>query len=302
MEFILVGFQLSKPLECFLFGVLLIVFLLTLPGNLTIIALVCLDQHLQTPMYFFLCNLSLVETLFVLTISPKMLVSLISLDKAISFGGCIAQCYFYFSFGTCENSLIAVMAFDRYVAICYPLRYATIMNKRLCVFLVLGCWVGAFLLLFVPVPFLFHLSFCGSNLIDHFFCDYAPIIKLSCSKNVHFLLICETFFSSVLMLSSLSVNGFSYLYIISTILRMDSTKGQKKTFSTCASHITVASIFYGNAIFMYSIPSKGCSQVQKAVAVFHGTSIPLLNPFIYSLRNEKVKEAFKDCLRNSFPH
>ncbi|KAM6449164.1 olfactory receptor 6J1-like [Liasis olivaceus] len=268
-EFILVGFQLSKHLERFLFGVLLIVFLLTLTGNLTIIALVCNDQRLQTPMYFFLCNFSLVETLFVLTISPKMLVSLISLDKVISFGGCIAQCYFYFSFGTCESSLIAVMAFDRYV----------------------------------PMPFLFHLSFCGSNLIDHFFCDYALIIKLSCSKNVHFLLDFETFLSSVVMLSSLSVNGFSYLYIISTILRMDSTKGRKKAFSTCASHITVASIFYGSSIFMYSIPSKGRSRgVQKAVAVVTAVITPLLNPFIYTLRNEKVKEVFKDCLRNSFPY
>ncbi|XP_007445186.2 olfactory receptor 6M1-like [Python bivittatus] len=297
MEFILVSFQLSKPLECFLFGVLLIVFLLTVTGNLTIIALVCLDQRLQTPMYFFLCNLSVMETLFVFTISPKMLVSLISLNKAISFWGCIAQCYFYFSFGTCGSSLIAVMAFDRYVAICYPLRYATIMNKRLCVFLVLGCWVGAFLLLFVPMSFLFHLSFCGSNLIDSFFCDYALIIKLSCSKNVHFLLDFETFLSSVVMLTSLSVNGFSYLYIISTIVRMDSTKGRKKTFSTCASHITVASIF------MYSIPSKGRSRdVQKAVAVLTAVITPLLNPFIYTLRNENVKEVFKDCLRNSFPY
>ncbi|XP_063158866.1 olfactory receptor 6M1-like [Candoia aspera] len=302
-EFILVGFQLSKSLECFLFGVFLMVFLLTLTGNVTIIALVCVDQRLQTPMYFFLCNFSLVETLFVLTISPKMLVGLISLNKAISFLGCIAQCYFYFSFGACESNLIAVMAFDRYVAICYPLHYAIIMSKRLCIFLVLGCWIGGILLLFIPMPFLFHLSFCGSNLIDHFFCDYAPIIKLSCSKNVHFLLVFETVLSSVVMLSSLSVNGVSYLYIISTILRMRSAKGQKKTFSTCASHITVASIFYGSAIFMYALPSKGRSRgVQKAVAVLTAVITPFLNPFIYTLRNEKVKEVFKDCLRKSFPH
>ncbi|XP_070810180.1 olfactory receptor 6M1-like [Pituophis catenifer annectens] len=302
-EFILVGFQLSKALECFLFWVFLLVFLLTLTGNFAIIALVCMDQRLQTPMYFFLCNLSFLETLFVLTICPKMLVSLISLNKTISFGGCIAQCYFYFSLGTSECILIAVMAFDRYVAICYPLRYAIIMNKRLCVFLTLGCWTGGFLLLLIPVPFLLHLSFCASNLVDHFFCDYAPIIKLSCSKNVNFLLDFETALSLAVMLTSLSINGVSYIYIISTVLQMHSTKGQKKTFSTCASHLTVASIFYGSSIFMYSLPTKGRSRgVQKSMALLTAVITPLLNPFIYTLRNQKVKEVLKDCLKNSFQH
>ncbi|XP_026549105.1 olfactory receptor 6M1-like [Notechis scutatus] len=297
-EFILVSFQLSKTMECFLFWVFLLVFLLTLTGNLAIVALVCVDQRLQTPMYFFLCNLSLLETLFVLTICPKMLVTLISLNKTISFRECIAQCYFYFSLGTCECILIAVMAFDRYAAICYPLRYTIIMNKHFCVFLALGCWTGGFLLLLVPVPFLLHLSFCGSNLIDHFFCDYAPIIKLSCSKSVPFLLNFETAVSLAVMLTTLSINGVSYVYIISAVLRMHSTKGQKKTFSTCASHLTVASIFYGSSIFMYSLPTKGRSQgVQKAAALLTAVITPLLNPFIYTLRNQKVKEVLKDCLK-----
>ncbi|XP_039185941.1 olfactory receptor 6M1-like [Crotalus tigris] len=302
-EFILVGFQLSRILECFLFWMFLLIFLLTLTGNFTIISLVCMDQRLQTPMYFFLCNLSLLETFFVLTICPKMLVSLISSNKAISFGGCIAQCYFYFSLGTCECVLIAVMAFDRYVAICYPLHYVIIMNKHLCVFLVLGCWTGGFLLLLIPLLFLLSLSFCGSNLLDHYFCDYAPIVKLSCSKNVHFLLDFEIAFSLMVLLTSLSVNGVSYLYIISTVLRMHSTKGQKKTFSTCASHITVATIFYGSSIFMYSLPTKGRSQgVQKSIALVTAVITPLLNPFIYILRNQKVKDVLKECLKNSFPY
>ncbi|XP_070584802.1 olfactory receptor 6M1-like [Erythrolamprus reginae] len=302
-EFILVGFQLSKTLEYVLFWVLLLVFLLTLTGNFAIISLVCTDQRLQTPMYFFLCNLSLIETLFVLTIFPKMLVSLISVNKTISFEGCIAQCYFYFSLGTCECVLIAVMAFDRYVAVCYPLHYTIIMGKRLCVFLVLGCWTGGFIFLFVPVPFLLNLSFCASNLIDHFFCDYAPIIKLSCSKSVTFLLGYETVLSLAVMLTSISFNGVSYIYIISTVLRMHSTEGQKKTFSTCASHITVASIFYGSSIFMYSLPSKGrMRDLQKPTALLTAVIIPLLNPFIYTLRNQKVKEVLKDCVKKSFPH
>ncbi|XP_070584801.1 olfactory receptor 6M1-like [Erythrolamprus reginae] len=302
-EFILVGFQLSKTLECFLFWVLLLVFLLTLTGNFAIISLVCIDKRLQTPMYFFLCNLSLMETLFVLTVCPKLLISLFSLNKTISFEGCIAQCYFYFSLGTCECALIAVMAFDRYVAICYPLHYTIIMSKHFCVFLVLGCWTGGFILLSFPVPFLLNLSFCASNLIDHFFCDYAPIIKLSCSKSVTFLLGYETALSLVVMLTSIFFNGVSYVYIISTVLQMHSTKGQKKTFSTCASHITVASIFYGSSIFMYSLPSKGrLRDLQKPTALLTAVITPLLNPFIYTLRNQKVKEALNDCVKKSFPH
>ncbi|XP_053117222.1 olfactory receptor 6M1-like [Hemicordylus capensis] len=297
MEFILLGFQLPRPIEIFLFSVLLLVFLLTLAGNITIIVLVCLNQRLQTPMYFFLCNLSLLEILFILTITPKMLVNLLSTDKTISFSGCIIQCYLYFFLGTTEFILIAVMSFDRYVAICHPLRYTIIMNGHVCISLILGCWVGAFFSTIGPIFLFFRLSFCGSNIIDHFFCDYAPIIKLSCN-DVQLLLTLESILSSVMLIISLSVTADSYLYIIATILRMHSTSGQQKTFSTCASHIMVASIFYGSTIFMYSLPSHGRSQdVQKAVAVLTAVVIPLLNPFIYTLRNEKVQEAFRDSLK-----
>ncbi|XP_070584803.1 olfactory receptor 6M1-like [Erythrolamprus reginae] len=297
-EFILVGFQLPKTLEYLLFCVFLMVFLLTLTGNFAIISLVCMDQRLQTPMYFFLCNLSLLETIFVFTVSPKMLANLISLKKTISFEGCIIQCYFYFSLGICECLLIAVMSFDRYTAVCYPLHYTIIMSKGLCVFLALVCWTGGFILIFVPVPFLLNLSFCASNLIDHFFCDYASIIKLSCSKSVTFLMDYEAALSLVAMLISLSLSGVSYVYIISTVLRMHSTEGQKKTFFTCASHITVASIFYGSSIFMYSLPSKGhLRDLQKPTALLTLVIIPLLNPFIYTLRNQKFKEVLKDSLK-----
>ncbi|XP_062993200.1 olfactory receptor 6M1-like [Elgaria multicarinata webbii] len=295
-EFILLGFQLPRSFKFVLFAVLLAVFLLTLAGNITIITLVCINHSLQTPMYFFLCNLSFLEILFVLSISPKMLVNLVSMNKAISFLGCASQCYFYFFLGTTEFILIAVMSFDRYVAICHPLRYTIIMNGCVCTSLVLGCWIGGFLSTLGPIFLLFRLSFCGSNIIDHFFCDYAPMIKLSCN-DVHFILALESALSSVVLLSSLSITSISYLYIIATILRMHSTKGQQKTFSTCASHIMVASIFYGSAIFMYSLPSKGRSRdAQKAVAVLTAVITPLLNPFIYTLRNEKVKEALKECL------
>ncbi|XP_054850385.1 olfactory receptor 6M1-like [Eublepharis macularius] len=298
-EFILIGFQVPKSVANLLFVVLLAVFLLTLAGNITIITLVCLAQQLQTAMYFFLCNLSLLEILYVLTLTPKMLVNLVSLNKTISFLGCAAQCYFYFFLGTAEFILISVMSFDRYVAICHPLRYAVIVNGHVCTWLVLGCWIGAFLSTIGPIVLLFQLSFCGSNVIDHFFCDYAPLIKLSCN-DVHFILALESILSSVVLLSSLSVTGVSYLYIITTIVRMQTAKSRLKAFSTCASHLTVASIFYGSAIFMYSLPSQGRSRdAQKAVAILTAVVTPLLNPFIYTLRNEKVKEALRDCLKRS---
>ncbi|KAM6449165.1 olfactory receptor 6M1-like [Liasis olivaceus] len=266
-------------------------------GNLMIITLVVMDQRLQTPMYFFLCNLSFLEILFVLTITPKMMMNLVSLNKTISFLACMIQCYSYFFLGTCEIILIAVMAFDRYIAVCHPLRYTIIMNGRVCVNLISGCWIGALINNFGPVILLSQLSFCSSNVIDHFFCDYAPMIKLSCN-DVDTLLALESILSALVLLSSLCVTVVSYLYIIVTVLSMQTSGSRRKTFSTCASHLTVASIFYGSAIFMYSLPSEGRSRdVQKAVAVLTAVVTPLLNPFIYTLRNEKVKEAFQDCLR-----
>ncbi|XP_025028428.1 olfactory receptor 6M1-like [Python bivittatus] len=296
-EFILIGFQLSRSLEIFVFAVLLVIFLLTLAGNFTIILLVGFNQCFHTPMYFFLCNLSLLEVLFVLSITPKMLMNLISRNKAISFQACAAQCYFYFFLGTTEFILIAVMSFDRYVAICHPLRYTIIMNGCLCICLVLFCWIGGLLSTIVSFCLIFQLSFCDSNLIDHFFCDYGPMITLSCN-DVHFLLSLASILSSVVLLSSLSVTAISYLYIIVTILCMNPTKGQKKAYSTCASHIMAASIFYGSAIFMYSLSNEGRSRdVQKAVAILTAVVTPLLNPFIYTLRNEKVKETIKDFLK-----
>uniref|UniRef100_A0A8C6VSN5 Olfactory receptor n=1 Tax=Naja naja TaxID=35670 RepID=A0A8C6VSN5_NAJNA len=291
-EFILIGFQLPRHMELLLFSLLLVVLFFTLAGNIMIITLACMDKRLQTPMYFFLCNLSFLEIFFILTITPKMMTNLVSLNKSVSFLGCISQCYSYFFFGTCEIILIAIMAFDRYIAICQPLHYTIIMNGWVCVKLILVCWVGGFLNNLGPIILLGQLSFCSSNIINHFFCDYAPLIKLSCN-DVDTLLTLESCLSALVLLSSLCVTAVSYLFIIVTVLRI-----RRKTFSTCASHLTVASIFYGSAIFMYSLPSKGRSRdVQKAVAVVTAVITPLLNPFIYTLRNEKVRDAFRDCLQ-----
>ncbi|XP_005313634.2 olfactory receptor 6M1-like [Chrysemys picta bellii] len=296
MEFVLLGFSLSQPMELLVFMLLLAIFALTLMGNMAIITIVYVDLRLHTPMYFFLCNLSLLEILFVLSITPKMLENLLSQAKAISFWGCIIQCYFYFFLGTTDFILIAVMSFDRYVAICHLLHYPVIRSGHVCVFLVMGCWLGGFLSTLCPLVLLCQLPFCGPNVINHFFCDYAPLVRLSC-VNTHFLLMIEYVLSSVVLLTSLTFTAVSYLYIIATVLHIPSATGRQKAFSTCTSHITVASIFYGSAIFMYARPSQGRSlDLQKVVAVFTVIVSPLLNPFIYTLRNEKVKEALKEYL------
>ncbi|XP_030404126.1 olfactory receptor 6M1-like [Gopherus evgoodei] len=296
MDFVLLGFSLSQPMELLVFMLLLPIFALTLMGNMTIITVVYVDLRLHTPMYFFLCNLSLLEILFVLSITPKMLENLLSQTKTISFWGCITQCYFYFFLGTVDFILLTVMSFDRYVAICHPLHYPVIMSGHVCVFLVMGCWLFGFLSTLCPLIFLCQLPFCGPNVINHFFCDYAPLVRLSC-VDTHFLLMIEYVLSSVVLLTSLSFTAVSYLYIIATVLHIPSATGRRKAFSTCTSHITVASIFYGSAIFMYARPSQGRSlDLQKVVAVFMAIVCPLLNPFIYTLRNEKVKETLKEYL------
>nr|XP_032645817.1 olfactory receptor 6M1-like [Chelonoidis abingdonii] len=297
MEFVLLGFSLSQPMEFLVFMLLLAIFALTLMGNMAIITVVYVDPRLHTPMYFFLCNLSLLEILFVLSITPKMLGNLLSQAKAISFWGCITQCYFYFFLGTADFILIAIMSFDRYMAICHPLHYPVIMSGRVCVFLVMGCWLVGFLSTLCPLILLCQLPFCGPNVINHFFCDYAPLVMLSC-VDTHFLLMIEYVLSSVVLLTSLSVTAVSYLYIIVTVFHIPSSTGRRKAFSTCTSHITVASILYGSVIFMYARPpSQGHSlDLQKVVAVCNVIVSPLLNPFIYTLRNEKVKKALKEYL------
>uniref|UniRef100_A0A8C4WRK9 Olfactory receptor n=1 Tax=Gopherus evgoodei TaxID=1825980 RepID=A0A8C4WRK9_9SAUR len=271
MDFVLLGFSLSQPMELLVFMLLLSIFALTLMGNMAIITVVYI--------------------LFVLSITPKMLENLLSQAKAIPFRGCFTQFYFYFFLGTVDFILLTVMSFDRYVAICHPLHYPVIMSGYVCVFLVMGCWLFGFLSTLCPLIFLCQLPFCGPNVINHFFCDYAPLVRLSC-VDTHFLLMIEYVLSSVVLLTSLSFTAVSYLYIIATVLHIPSATGRRKAFSTCTFHITVASIFYDSAIFMYARPSQGRSlDLQKVVTA---TVTHLLNPFIYTLRNQMVKEELRD--------
>lgn len=296
-EFILLGIPFPDHLLVLFFYLLLLTFTLTLMGNLLIIVVVLLDARLHSPMYFFLFNLSVLEIAFTSSIIPVMLDNLLSATKTITFYACLTQCFFYFFLGVAEFLLLGIMSFDRYVAICKPLHYVSIMNFRICTYLVLFCWLTAFLFVTWPVNAISKLPFCGSNVINHFFCDSEPLLALSCSST-QVIEIVSFMTAIIVLLGSLMITTISYISIIGTVLRIPSASGRQKAFSTCGAHITVASIYYGSAIFMYLRPSKTPSlDLKKAVSILTAVITPLLNPFIYTLRNEKVKEALRDLLK-----
>ncbi|NXV39353.1 OR6M1 protein, partial [Rissa tridactyla] len=293
-EFILLGFPVVWELDVLFFIVFLIIYVLTVSGNVTIISITLTDCRLHSPMYFFLCNLSLLDIMMATAIVPKMMKDFISLEKTVSVAGCISQCYFYFFFGTTEVILLAVMSLDRYVAICIPLRYFTIMSIQTSFQLGLASWAGGFFSVLSPMIIISWLAFCGPNVIDHFFCDFEPLINISCA-DTHLLELVKFVLSTVVLLCSLLFTILSYLYIIITILHIPSSSGWKKAFSTSASHITVASIFYGSAIFMYIVPNKELSfSLKKAVTLQTAVFTHLLNPFIYTLRKQQVRDALRD--------
>ncbi|XP_006894075.1 PREDICTED: olfactory receptor 6M1-like [Elephantulus edwardii] len=293
-EFILLGFQNEKGVEIFLFVAFLLMYMTSLIGNTMIILLVCVDYRLHSPMYFFVANLSFLEVTITSTVVPKMLANTFSLRKVISFSGCLTQSFFYFLLGSTEFFILAVMSYDRYVAICNPLRYTLIMNKQTCILLLLGSYVGAFFSIFPSSILTAPLPFCGPNVINHFFCDSAPVLKLVCA-DISLAELADFISSAVLLLGSLLLTGVSYTYIVITILRIPSVKGRQKAFSTCFSHITVVTLYYGSSIFIYVRPKKGnIMDVNKFATVLNTIVTPMLNPFIYSLRNEKVKESLRD--------
>uniref|UniRef100_A0A8D0FCL1 G-protein coupled receptors family 1 profile domain-containing protein n=1 Tax=Strix occidentalis caurina TaxID=311401 RepID=A0A8D0FCL1_STROC len=285
-EFILLGFPMVWELDVLFFIVFLIIYVLTVSGNVTIISVTLADRRLHSPMYIFLCNLSFLDIMVATAIVPKMMQDFISLEKTVSVPACISQFI-----------LLAVMSLDRYVAICIPLRYSTIMSTQMSFQLGLASWAGGFFSVLSPMIIISWLPFCGPNVIDHFFCDIEPLIKLSCG-DTHLLEVLTFVLSTVVLLCSLLFTVLSYLYIIIiTILHIPSSSGWKKAFSTCASHITVASIFYGSAIFMYIVPNKEFSfSLKKAVTLQTAAFSHLLNPFIYTLRNQQVRDALKDTV------
>ncbi|XP_058165207.1 olfactory receptor 6C74-like [Dasypus novemcinctus] len=290
--FILAGLTDDPQLKVVLFIFLLLTYLLSITGNLIIITLTLLDAHLKTPMYFFLRNFSLLEISFTTTCIPKLLVSMTTGDKTISYNCCVTQLFFTFLLGASEFYLLAAMSYDRYVAICKPLHYTTIMNSKVCTQLVLSCWLSGFFTIFPPLTLGLNLDFCASNIVDHFYCDTTPLLQISCSDTR--LIETMGFISAlVTLVVTLVMVIISYTYIALTILKFPSTDQRKKAFSTCSSHMIVICLSYGSCIFLYAKPSfKERISLSKGIAVLNISVAPLLNPFIYTLRNQQVKKAF----------
>ncbi|XP_049753466.1 olfactory receptor 49 [Elephas maximus indicus] len=294
-EFVLLGLSDASELQMLLFLGFLLTYLLTLLGNLLIVVITLMDRRLHTAMYYFLSNLAVLEIWFTSVIFPKMLNNILTGSKTISLSGCFLQSFLYFFLGTTEFYLLAVMSFDRYVAICNPLRYATIMSKRVCVQLVLCSWMAGFLLIIVPSSITIQQPFCGPNIINHFFCDNFPVLKLICTDTslIELLGFIAANFS---LLGTLSVTATCYGHILYTILHIPSAKERQKAFSTCSSHITVVALVYGSCIFMYIRLGKGGQEVDrnKVVALLNTVVTPMVNPFIYTLRNKQVKQVLRE--------
>uniref|UniRef100_I3NCM6 Olfactory receptor n=4 Tax=Marmotini TaxID=337730 RepID=I3NCM6_ICTTR len=295
-EFVLLGFPGCWKIQIFLFSLFLMIYILTLLGNGAIICAVRCDPRLHTPMYFLLGNFAFLEIWYVSSTVPNMLANILSKTKAISFSGCFLQFYFFFSLGTTECLFLAVMAYDRYLAICRPLHYPTIMTGRLCSTLVSLCWLIGFLGYPVPIFFISQLPFCGSNIIDHFLCDMDPLMALSCAPAT----ITETIFyaqSSLVLFLTIMYIFRSYTLLLRAVFQVPSAAGRRKAFSTCGSHLVVVSLFYGTVMVMYVSPTYGIpTLMQKIVTLVYSVMTPLFNPLIYSLRNKDMKLALRNVL------
>ncbi|EFB23824.1 hypothetical protein PANDA_021272, partial [Ailuropoda melanoleuca] len=276
-EFILLGLSDDPQLQGVIFVFLFIAYMLSIMGNLTIITLTLLDPHLQTPMYFFLRNFSLLEVSFTTVSIPKFLGTLITGHKTISFNDCMAQFFFFILLGVTEFYLLAAMSYDRYIAICKPLHYMTIMNPRVCILLVFSSWLISFLIIFPALMLLLNLNYCRSNIIDHFTCDYCPLLQLSCS-DTKFLEIMGFSWSLFTLMFTLAIIILSYVYIIRTIVRLPSASQRTKAFSTCSSHMIVISISYGSCIFMYIKPSAKDSVSEQGSCCAEHLSSPHAEP------------------------
>uniref|UniRef100_A0A8C8RLN9 Olfactory receptor n=1 Tax=Pelusios castaneus TaxID=367368 RepID=A0A8C8RLN9_9SAUR len=296
-QFILVGFEGHPELQIFLSVLFLGVYAVTLVWNIGMITIISTDSTLQTPMYFFLKHLSFLDLCYSSVIAPKAVLCFSAGKRAISYNCCAVQMFFFSLFGTTEAFFLAVMAYDRFAAICNPLHYPITMSKRACICLVMGSYLSGCLNCSIQTGFTFSLSFCGTRKIDHFFCDVLAVMQASCS---------DTFANEMVMLAVCGViivgTGLivliSYGYIITTIMRMSSAEGRRRAFSTCTSHLLAVSLFFGTVFFMYAQPGAVSSPDQnKVVSVFYTTVIPMLNPLIYSLRNKEVKEALRRQLK-----
>ncbi|XP_037691088.1 olfactory receptor 11G2-like [Choloepus didactylus] len=295
--FILLGFPCPREGQVLLFVLFSIVYLLTLMGNGSIICAVRWDQRLHSPMYILLANFSFLEIWYVTSTVPNVLANFLSDTKVISFSGCFLQFYFFFSLGCTECFFLAVMAFDRYLAICRPLHYPAIMTGRLCTNLVVSCWVLGFLWFLIPIIIISWMSFCGSRIIDHFLCDPGPLLALTCQRVPVIELVFSTLSSLPVIILFLFIMG-SYALVLGAVLRIPSAAGRRKAFSTCGSHMAVVSLFYGSVLVMYGSPkSEHEAGTKKIVTLFYSVMTPLLNPVIYSLRNKDMIKNLQKFLR-----
>ncbi|KAM6215471.1 olfactory receptor 9K2-like [Rhynchocyon petersi] len=293
-DFILIGFRVRLELHILLFLLFLLVYTMVLLGNIGMMAIIVTDPQLNTPMYFFLGNLSFIDLFYSSVIAPKAMINFWSESKSISFAGCLTQHFLFALFIVTEGFLLAAMAYDRFIAICNPLLYSVLMSTRLCTQLVGASYFCGCITSVLQTSMTFTLSYCASRAIDHFYCDTRPLERISCSdlfinKMVSFTLSC------IIILPTVVVIVISYMYIVSAVLKIHSTEGRKKAFSTCSSHLGVVSVLYGAVFFMYLTPNR-FPELSKVASLCYTLVTPMLNPLIYSLRNKDVKEAFKKIL------
>ncbi|XP_053820884.1 olfactory receptor 6B1-like [Vidua chalybeata] len=289
-EFILLGFPTSTELQALLFVIFLAMYLLTVTENMVIITLVITNPQLHKPMYFFLGHLAFLEACYISVTVPKLLVTFVVKNKNISFTSCFAQLYFFIALVCTECVLLAAMAYDRYVAICTPLHYTLTMGRRACLQLAAGSWLLGFLIAVLKVFFISQLSFCGPGVINHFFCDISPLLNLSCAQR-RFAEMVDFISALFTLLIPLSVIIISYTCIIRTILLIPKAQSRKKAFSTCASHLAVVIVFFSATLFMYARPrSINSRDLNKLVSIIYTIVTPMLNPCIYCLRNQEVKD------------
>ncbi|XP_066486632.1 olfactory receptor 10G4-like [Tiliqua scincoides] len=294
IKFTLLGFSEVQHLQVLFFSLFLVIYLLTLFGNATILLTICLSPQLHAPMYYFLCELSFLDVCYSTSTVPKMIAGFIHGSQSISYKGCVVQLYFFHFFGGSEGFLLTVMAFDRYVAICNPLRYTVIMSRKVCSLLMMvTCFVGTFHSMFQTV-LTFRLPYCGPYELEHYFCDVPPLLKVACA---------DTSLNKVIIMVNVGIVALScfllimcsYIHIVATILKMRSREGKKKAFSTCTAHFIVVLTLYVPCVLIYLQPAT-TNSVQKVMAVFYTAITPVLNPIIYSLRSEEIKKAVKNLL------
>ncbi|XP_044842431.1 olfactory receptor 12D1-like [Mauremys mutica] len=302
-EFILLGLTKLQELRCFLFALFLLLYVASVLGNGAIMAVVLAEPRLHTPMYFFLGNLSWLDICYSSVTVPKMLAGFLSKHQIISFTGCLVQLHFFHFLGSSEAVLLAVMAYDRYVAICNPLRYRLVMNPRVCLLLAVATWSSGFLHALMHTVMTSQLHFCGPNHVHHFFCDIKPLLSLACSST-HLNLSLLNIVTGGIVIGPFILTLLSYLYIISfLLLKVQSRESRRKAFSTCTAHLTVVTLLYVPVIFNYVLPSQGDSQDRDMIAtLMYSIVTSVLNPLIYTLRNREVKSALRKAVRRKlFP-